>query len=95
MGLSACDKADFAAASASNNTMRSAGSLKPHRKLYIAAGAGGDGWVVVTGSLVQLCNRGFISTAWLLRWPHGMRSSQMQKCNAHQFQDSESSVNSC
>jgi len=52
-GLSARDKADFAAASTSNNTTRSAGSLKPHRKLYIAAGAGDDGWVVVTCSPAQ------------------------------------------
>lgn len=60
MGLSARDKADSAAASASNNTPRSAGSLKPHRKLYIAPGAGGDGWVVVTGSLVQSCVTGVL-----------------------------------
>lgn len=63
MGLSARDKADSAAASASNNMPCSAGSLKPHRKLYIAPGAGGDGWVVVTGSLVQSRVTGFIPTA--------------------------------
>lgn len=49
----------------------------------------------------ELGYRGFISTASpplyerLHCKPHRMRSSQKQKCSAHHFQDSESSVNSC